>query len=169
MRSRRWLLPYEQPAWQVDDSPTHLTVLDRGRTLWPVVLDMSAWYGVPVVVGMAIGESARELAGKDEAERVGALHDVVRAIAGPDTPAPIGWATTNWTTDPFLRGCYTSFSMETDPAQQAADVAALSTPHGRVLFAGEHTSTAGTSTVDSAWLTGIREACRLLQRTQAPL
>ena len=56
-------LAYERPVWQVDGAPTHLTVVDRGRTRWPVVLDMSAWYGTPVVVGMAVGESARELAG----------------------------------------------------------------------------------------------------------
>jgi 3-(3-hydroxy-phenyl)propionate hydroxylase len=34
--------------------------------------------------------------------------------------------------------------------------------HGRVLFAGEHTCELGTSTVDSAWLSGLREASRLL-------
>ena len=162
-------LAYERPVWQVDGAPTHLTVVDRGRTRWPVVLDLSAWYGTPVVVGMAVGKSARELAERSEADRVDALHDVIRAIAGPDTPGPIGWATTNWTTDPFLLGCYTNITSDSDPAQQAEDVAALSTPHGRVLFAGEHTSTAGTSTVDSAWLTGIREASRLLQRSPVPL
>ena len=36
-------------------------------------------------------------------------------------------------------------------------------PHGRVLFAGEHTDEAGTSTVDSAWRSGLREAARLLR------
>ena len=35
-------------------------------------------------------------------------------------------------------------------------------PHGRVLFAGEATARTGASTVDGAWLTGIREAKRLL-------
>ena len=162
-------LAYERPVWQVDGAPTHLTVVDRGRTRWPVVLDMSAWYGTPVVVGMAVGESARALAARSEAERVDALHDVIRAIADPTLrdrsagPRPTGRPT---------RSCSVATRTspsDSDPAQQAEDVAALSTPHGRVLFAGEHTSTAGTSTVDSAWLTGIREASRLLQRSPVPL
>jgi hypothetical protein len=38
-----------------------------------------------------------------------------------------------------------------------------------VLFAGEHTCERGTSTVDSAWVSGVREASRLLQRLQIPL
>ena len=54
-------------------------------------------------------------------------------------------------------------------AQHAADLATLATPHGRVLFAGEHTCERGTSTVDSAWTTGVREASRLLQFPKVPL
>jgi hypothetical protein len=38
-----------------------------------------------------------------------------------------------------------------------------------VLFAGEHTCEGGTSTVDSAWVSGVREASRLLQMAEVPL
>jgi len=163
------VLAYERAVWQVDGRPGHLTILDSPRPEWPVILDLSTWYGVPVVVGMATGDFGRALASMPEADRVAALHETIRAIGGPDTPEPIAFATTNWATDPFLLGCYANIAPTTTVAQHAADVATLALPHGRVLFAGEHTCEHGTSTVDSAWLTGIREASRLLQRSDVPL
>jgi monoamine oxidase len=93
----------------------------------------------------------------------------MRAICGPDLGDPIAFATTSWATDPFLFGCYANIAPGTNLAQHAADLAALATPHGRVLFAGEHTCELGTSTVDSAWISGVREATRLLRRSEVPL
>lgn len=163
------VLAYESAVWQVDGQPTHVTIVDSPRPQWPIILDLSTWYGVPVVVGMATGAFARQLAAMPEAARVAALHDTIRAIGGPDTPEPIAFATTNWASDPFLRGCYANAAPGTDAAQHQADLTALATPHGRVLFAGEHTCERGTSTVDSAWLSGVREAARLLQRRELRL
>jgi len=157
------VLAYERAVWQVDGSPVHVTIVDPTRPTWPIILDLSTWYGVPVVVGMATGDQGRALAAMPEAERVAALHATIRELGGPDTPDPIAFATTSWATDPFLLGCYTNIAPGTSPAQHALDIATLATPHGRVLFAGEHTCQRGTSTVDSAWITGVREASRLLQ------
>ena len=132
--------------WQVDGTPSHVTIVDSPRPEWPLILDFSTWYSVPVVVGMATGEHGRALAAMPEGARVASLHDTICAIAGPDTPDPIAFATTSWATDPFLRGCYANIAPGTTPEQHAADLAALATPHGRVLFAGEHTCERGTST-----------------------
>jgi monoamine oxidase len=162
-------LAYDEAWWQDGDGPTHMTVVDAGRRAWPVVLDMSVWYGVPVVVGLAVGAHARDLATMTVAERVADLHDAIRPAGRADVTAPVAWQTTNWTTDPFLLGCYTNIAPDSDVDQQLEDVATLATPHGRVLFAGEHTDTNGTSTVDSAWRSGLREAARLLQCTRLPL
>jgi monoamine oxidase len=156
-------LAYERPWWQADGTPSHLTVVDRARRAWPVVLDLSTWYDVPVVLGMAVGDHARALAAMSEDERVADLHQALTPAGGGDAPSPIAWATTSWTTDPFLLGCYANIAADRDPERQAADVETLATPHGRVLFAGEHTCTSGTSTVDAAWRTGLREAARLLR------
>jgi monoamine oxidase len=104
---------------------------------------MSTWYGSPVVVGLAVGDSARALAAMDEDAKVRSLHQVIEVIGGADTPLPHHHAVTSWTNDPFLLGCYTNVS-----------------PNRTI---GEHTDDAGTSTVDSAWRSGLREAARLLR------
>jgi polyamine oxidase len=163
------VLAYERPVWQVDARPAHLTIVDSPRPAWPVILDLSTWYGVPVVVGIATGAFGRALASMPEAGRVAALHDAICAIGGPETPDPIAFATTSWASDPFVLGCYAHIARGTELAQHMTDVATLATPAGRLLFAGEHTCERGTSTVDSAWLSGVREASRLLQRRDLAL
>lgn len=162
-------LAYERAVWQIDGQPGHITVVDTRRPQWPVILDLSTWYGAPVVVALATGKHGRALAAMSEVERVASLHATICEIGGPDTPDPIAFATTSWATDPFVLGCYANIAPTTDPARHASDLTTLATPHGRVLFGGEHTCERGTSTVDSAWITGVREASRLLQQRELPL
>jgi monoamine oxidase len=127
-----------------------------------MILDLSAWYGAPVVVGFAAGARGRALADLPESERVAALHRTICDMSLGEAPTPIATTATSWATDPFVLGCYANIALGTEPEQHAADIATLGSPHGRILFAGEHTCELGTSTVDSAWLSGLREASRLL-------
>src|SRR5262249_43406815 len=59
-------LAYERAVWQVEGQPTHLTIVESPRPEWPEILDFSAWYDVPVVVGMATGSFGRALAAMPE-------------------------------------------------------------------------------------------------------
>ena len=70
------------------------------------------------------------------------------------------WHTTDWASDPFTWGSYSSFSVGSTPE----DVDILARREGRVLFAGEHTNLRRKATVQGAWLSGIRVANELLQR-----
>ena len=159
------VIAYDCAPWQVDGVPAHMTIVDAGGPDWPMIIDQSAWYGAPVVVALATGERGRHLAARPESERVAALHDTICALCPGDPPTPIATTATSWATDPFVLGCYANIALGTAPDQHAADIATLGTPHGRVLFAGEHTCELGTSTVDSAWHSGLREASRLLGRS----
>jgi len=158
-------LVYDQPIWQVDHHPTHVLVADAHSRAWPLMLDMSAWYGKPVVVALTGGDDARRVAALPERERIGEVAAIVAQIAGPGHPGPTEWATTAWAADPFTMGCYSS--MLNSNAKTYPD--ALAQPHGRVLFAGEATAADAYATVDGAWLSGIREAKRLLQRATVPI
>ena len=158
------VIAYDRAPWQVGGAPTHVTIVDTGGPEWPMILDLSTWYGTPVVVGFATGARGRALAGTPESERIAALHETICALSPGDAPTPIATTTTSWATDPFVLGCYANIALGTAPEQHVADIETLGTPHGRILFAGEHTCELGTSTVDSAWLSGLREASRLLGR-----
>jgi polyamine oxidase len=162
-------LAYEQPFWHVDGAPRHVIVADPDRPAWPLVLDLSTWTDRPVVVGFAVGDHARAVAASPEPERVASLHDVLREIGGPTTPDPVAFATTGWSTDPFVLGCYSGVTAGSDAAQFLVDSALLAAPRDRVLFAGEATAGPAASTVDGAFLSGVREAQRLLGSTDVPV
>lgn len=160
-------LTYASPVWQLD-GPTNVVVADAARRAWPLLLDLSAWYDQPVLVGIAVGRHAADLATKSEHERMDELAGLVRELSGETTATPLDGVASAWTIDPFAGGCYSSVARNSSTAEFADDLMALSEPHGRVLFAGEATHQQS-STVDGAWLSGIREAKRLLQQDSAPI
>jgi len=152
-------LAFDEPLWPDDGLPHHLVIADAVERGWATIVDQSTWYGRPVVVGHAGGAHARALADLSAEERVASLVAVLEPIVG-HTVVPTDWAVSSWTHDPCSMGCYSGPS-GVDPGQERLPDA-LAAPHGRILFAGEATARTGASTVDGAWLTGIREAKRLL-------
>ncbi len=92
------------------------------------------------------------------------VHQIVAEIGGPDSPRPIASAASDWIS--FSGGCYSGIFSE-DASE--SDFAVLAEPAGRMLFAGEATSPDSYASVDGAWLTGVREAMRLLQVPEVPI
>lgn len=159
-------LAYDEAFWQVDGEPRAIIVADPNRSTWPLILDLSAWYGAPVVVALTAGDSARAVAELPADERVRQVSEILAEIGGPNSPGPVASASSAWTTSPFTGGCYSGlFSAEATED----DLAVLGEPAGRVMFAGEATSPLEYASVDGAWVSGIREAKRLLQRPQVPI
>ena len=77
-------------------------------------------------------------------------------------PKPVDIHMHKWLSDPLFGGCYTSDLIS---GNTSASIAALAEPlnKNRVLFAGEATHIEHYSTVHGAYLTGVREANRLLK------
>jgi monoamine oxidase len=74
-------------------------------------------------------------------------------------PRPVATAITRWSKDPFSHGAY-SFPVIGSPR---SDITALAAPVGkRLFFAGEATYADYPGTVHGAYLSGIREAQRIL-------
>lgn len=157
-------LEYPNAFWQTDGATDIVVATGNDADGWPLILDMSAWYGYPVVIGLISGDRARQIARNTLAANTADLHRTMAVIGGPDTPDPIASLSTSWADDPFSRGSYTNIARFSNSAKFLQDVTSMAAPHGRVLWAGEGTHPIS-STVDGAWLSGIREAKRLLQRS----
>jgi polyamine oxidase len=153
---------FESRFWEPSDSGA-IMVLDEDRGPWLSLLDMSEWYGEPVLVAITTGRAARELAQRSERDRVDQVIALAGSLAPGDVPEPTGWMVTNWVTDPYSLGCYSRVSPDSTEADVVTAVTALASPHGRVLFAGESTDVEALAIVDGAWNSGIREAKRLLR------
>ncbi len=160
-------LQYEEPWWQIDGQPAPIVVANPDTRGWSLILDLSAWYGSPVLVALTGGDHARDVARLSDEERIAQVAELVGELAPDRTaPKPTAALATNWTSSPFSNGCYSNL---TDLAGSEDDFAVLGEPAGRVLFAGEATIRDEHSTVEGAWLSGIREAKRLLQVSEVPV
>ncbi len=87
-----------------------------------------------ILCSYAIGEKADVLAAQDDRRR---LEIITRDIAPLDARAPqlaTGIASYAWQRDPHTEGAYALYR----PGQWFTVRPALASPHGRVLFAGEH-------------------------------
>ena len=161
-------LAYDAPVWQQQGQPTHVLVADTTRA-WPLILDMSAWYGKPVVMALTGGDHAREVAALPASEREAQVAAIVAQMAQGQAADPIAATSTSWSTDPFTLGCYSGLLRQQPGENGAGYPDALAKPHGRILFAGEATSHDHFGLVDGAWVSGVREAKRLLQQPAVPL
>ena len=161
-------LAYDERFWE--PSPTGTIVVADERPLqWLSFLDLGHWYEYPVLLAVTTGQHARQMLALPEAERVAQVAALAKELGGPNAPDPVASAASSWLTDPFSRGCYSRIERDGDEESTGAAAMALSEPHGRVLFAGEATSVEALALVDGAWLSGIREAKRLLQSKRVAL
>jgi polyamine oxidase len=159
-------LSYPRPLWP-DGKPHHIIVADPGRA-WPLILDMSAWYQRPIMVALSPGSPAADVAALPKQDRIAQVRSIIEQAVGGKAPEPTTAVATSWAVDPYLRGCYSSIARDSTREEFTADLTALQAPHGRVLFAGEATHT-DFAIVDGAWLSGLREAKRLLQQPRLTL
>lgn len=82
------------------------------------------------------GEQARRMAEYASGERVDWLVEQIEGIAPGFHAAVEGGASVAWSEEPWARGAYAWYR----PGQVERYSGGLATPHGRVHFAGEHTS-----------------------------
>ncbi len=129
-----------------------LVVVHEGD-LWNEFLNVAPETGVPLLVGLHGGSAERQIAAMSH-EAIAASAVGVLRRAFPNAPAPVRVATSDWANDPFARGSYSFL-----PLHASFDMfTALAEPHGRIMFAGEHTHTIYHATVLGAYLSGIRAA-----------
>jgi monoamine oxidase len=125
---------------------------------WPVAFQLGA---APFAVGHVAGHRARDLA---EAERMAYCEDALAQCFGSDIRKHIvARHSTRWTHDPFIGGAYSCAR----PGQAHLRQLLQEPVHGRIHFAGEHTSLDAMATAHGAYLSGQRAALAALGKTMA--
>ncbi|GAA3446400.1 flavin monoamine oxidase family protein [Planomonospora venezuelensis] len=150
------VLRYGSRHW--DEAATGFLVRHGGTPLraW---IDATGPAGAPTLVALAGGPAGRALSALAAEEVLRRAQDVLVTATGARLPAPAAWAVTGWRNDPFARGAYTHLT----PGAGVAAIEELAVPlAGRVLFAGEATCPVRFGHADGAFVSGIREAKRLL-------
>jgi monoamine oxidase len=116
----------------------------------------------PLAVAFIGGSHAAGLERQGASTMVTAVTSQLRSGFG-QAAVSANTATSAWNSDPFARGSYSYLG----PDASSDDRQALAALQGRLIFAGEHTSTLRPSTMDGAWLSG-QAAGRSLARVVRP-
>ncbi|MBO0679722.1 FAD-dependent oxidoreductase [Mycolicibacterium sp. S2-37] len=144
------VVTFDEPFWPRDRPMIGLVGADQ-----PVTdLVNGLWFtDRPVLIGLRGGEAAWSRESLPDAD---AVAELVTALGAPQ---PTGSLVTRWGSDPYARGSYSFLAVGSSPD----DMDALGEPLGEgLLFAGEATNPEYFGTVHGAYLSGLREAERIV-------
>ena len=145
------VLSFEEPFWP--ESPDMIGLVGQEQPVADLVNGLT-FAGAPLLVGLRGGAAARSREALSDQDAIG---EVLAAMDA--APEPTGALVTRWAADPYARGSYSFLAVGSSPA----DLRALAEPVGeRLLFAGEATHEDFFATVHGAYMSGIREAERIL-------
>jgi len=148
-------LSYGSPWW--DGNPTQIATVGFGIGRAITAFDFEAVSGEPLLCTFTGAGFARRLEGNGPAGATSAVVERLGQGFGPDA-VPEGAVSTRWAKDRFARGSYSFLAV----GSTGRDRAVLASPVGRLILAGEHTSTERPATMDGALVSGRRAANRLL-------
>ncbi|MEM8601855.1 MAG: NAD(P)/FAD-dependent oxidoreductase [Bacteroidota bacterium] len=150
-------LRFPETFWPTDVEGFSYLAPTTGR--WSQWLNVRYYVDAPILLAFNAGSFARETEAWSDADVVAGAMEVLRRMFGRSIPEPTGFQRTRWASDVFSYGSYSALR----PGVDEATVRALGNPVGdRLFFAGEATSTEYPSTVHGAYLSGQREAERLM-------
>ncbi len=135
--------------------------LSEGKAGFGEFLNWSLYSQKPALMAFTGGSFAQKIEQLSEGEISDRIMRVLRQNYGEPIPEPEMVMMTRWTQDPFTFGSYSYIPVGGD----SGDRDLLAEPVGdRLFFAGEATNRDYPSTVHGAYLSGIREAKRLINR-----
>lgn len=151
-------LVYPEPLWRLHNL-SGWSMSSTGPLL-STVDDSPAEGGAGVLTGFVTGSQAHRYAAlSPQRQQDEALAQA--ALLYPRLPAPVGFHRTDWTTERYSRGCYAALFGPGDWLRLGPQ---LTTPHGRVHWAGTETSTEFFGLMEGAIRSGQRAASEILAR-----
>lgn len=114
----------------------------------------------PILIGYNGGDKGHRLEKLSDDELIKNTMTQLKKIYGDDIPSPDAYINTRWSEDPFSLGSYTHLAV----GGSQRTYAALAEPiDNQIFFAGEATNSDYPATTHGAYLTGHREAERIIK------
>lgn len=151
-------LVWDEAFW--DPKTQYIGYTDPVKGKFTYFLNYRTFSDANVLVTFGFGNYGFELEKLSDAQIQSQVMQTLRTIYGNDIPEPKRMVVTRWSQNPYSYGAYSypTVGMNEDDFDQMGEPVA-----NRLLFAGEHTITQYRGTVHGAYLTGIREAERILR------
>lgn len=130
---------------------------------WAMWMNYHHFSQEPILLVFNAGQFARSLAEFSDTEIIEQAMTVLKTMYGEAIPAPTDWIITRWAQNPASLGAYSYLPV----GASGEDYDNLARPVGqRLLFAGEATTRDYPATVHGAFLSGKREAQRIIDSLQ---
>lgn len=150
-------LLFDNAFWPTETQYFGLHYPIRGR--YAYFLNYRTFSSFNCLVTFGFGQQGAVVEGMTEAQLIADVTPALRAMFGASAPAPRRAIKTNWNSDPYAFGAYSFAGIDST----AQDHVTLAQPGGsHLFFAGEHTHELYRATVHGAYLSGIREADRVI-------
>ncbi len=137
----------------------YLSAITGARGEFPEIVCWNHVARVPILKGFSGGRFSRRLEESSDENATRDFLSTLRKLTGARVPDPVGMVRSRWGLDHWTGGSY-SYS---PPGVSSVERRALAAPFGRVLFAGEATESQYPATVHGAYLSGLREARRIVR------
>lgn len=142
------------------DGPDYIGRVSTSPGELYLFLSMVRCRGAPILVALTAGRFAESIELMSDQEVVDKTMGALRGMFESTPKAPIAYAVTRWRKDPYARGSFSYARVGTTPR----DYEAMARPVGdSLLFAGEATNRMHPATVHGAYLSGVREAKRVIE------
>lgn len=151
-------LLFDAPFWPIDTQYFGFHSPQRGR--YAYFLSYRKFSNFNCLVTFGFGQQGEAVEQMSESQLIADVTPALKTMFGAAAKAPRRAIATRWNGDPYARGAYSFAGVNfTDK-----DHLTLATPESaRLLFAGEHTHEIYRATVHGAYLSGVREADRILE------
>jgi monoamine oxidase len=146
---------------ELPEGPDYIGRVSAKHGNFYLFLSLVRCMGAPILIALTAGSFAESIEGMADQEVVDKAMDALRGMFPEDVPeAPVAYTVTRWRADTFSRGSYSYAKVGTTPR----DFESMARPVGStVLFAGEATNRQYPATVHGAYISGIREAKRVIE------
>ena len=150
-------LKFPQVFW--DNNVDNIAHISEQKGRWSYWINLSKVTNQPILLAFNVASFGAEIEQLSDDEIISQAMIQLRKFFGNDIPSPTDSIITRWASDPFSFGSY-SYVPKGATASMRDDLAAPIS--NRIFFAGEATHNRFPSTVHGAFLSGQREAERIL-------
>jgi len=153
----RIALKFPSAFWPTDREFIELISAEKSGV--DTFLNLSHIANQSVLVGTVAANQAQKLERKSNSAIGKLIHNDLKAIFGNNIPQPERVISSRWTSEPHIHGAFSFVPLggTSDEYEVLAESVA-----DRIFFAGEATSVAYRATVHGAYLSGIREARKII-------
>lgn len=150
-------LKFDSVFW--DQDITNLSKVSAAKGQFSYWINLAPATGVPILTAFNAADYGKQVELLSDEQIIEQTMANLKLMYGEEIPQPAGHLITRWNSDEFSYGSY-SYVPKGATADMREDLAAPVA--GKVLFAGEATHSDYPSTVHGAFLSGEREADRII-------